>query len=412
MPTLKYLDRTFDCAVAIKGADYIHLLDENNVMTAAFDNITDFSDYTLENGSYTAPTAEGYCKVAVLRDDGTIGAGDHTCADIGTAMTNAQAAGAKAQQALDAANAGYSNQEILTPATASLYGLGEDAVPDDVLGVLGAYKQHWWKRRSVAYYPAYYVTGELGTQTVVTAGSSVNQVFKRGSSVGVTNDGTIELLETTTNASGFTDEASDFSGLKGYYVQHNNGGDVFYIPSDATITSQQNSSSSYSILATGNLITGYAERYEYGEWEYIQASDRNTYPDSGVSGGYEYDYLGVPLENSSVPVKIEVGSYTGSGVYGEGNENTLTFSFVPKIVIIRRQSIVQPTIFINSIKRGYTWTGQCGGGEYTAFWNGRTLSWYGGDSDRWYSNNSSSNNTEASGQLNVAGETYHYVAIG
>lgn len=82
MPTLKYLGETFDCTTAIKGDDYIHLLDENGIMVVAFDAISDFSGFTLENGSYTSPTEDHDCYLAVIRDDGTIGRGGHRCCDV------------------------------------------------------------------------------------------------------------------------------------------------------------------------------------------------------------------------------------------------------------------------------------------------------------------------------------------
>lgn len=82
MPTLKYLDGTYECATAIKGSDYIHLLDESGVMIVAFDEIKDFSKFTLTNGSYTSPTSDHDCFLAVIRDDGTLGRGGHKCSDI------------------------------------------------------------------------------------------------------------------------------------------------------------------------------------------------------------------------------------------------------------------------------------------------------------------------------------------
>lgn len=86
MPTLTYLGETYDCTTAIKGPDYIHLLDANGVLTAAFDRITSFTGFTLANGSYTTPTADQNCYLAVIRDDGTIGKGGHTCATVGNAV--------------------------------------------------------------------------------------------------------------------------------------------------------------------------------------------------------------------------------------------------------------------------------------------------------------------------------------
>ena len=142
MPTLKYLGETFDCTTAIKGDNYIHLLDDNGVMVAAFDAITDFSGFTLENGSYVAPTADHSCRVAVIRDDGTIGVGGHTCEDIGNAVPKTRKVNGKPLSA-DIAITGedidgiYSKDAVLKDQTKALYGLGADAVPDDVFRCLG-----------------------------------------------------------------------------------------------------------------------------------------------------------------------------------------------------------------------------------------------------------------------------------
>lgn len=38
---------------------------------------------------------------------------------------------------------------LLKDATAALFGLGDTAVPDEVLAWLGKYNQYWWKRRAV-----------------------------------------------------------------------------------------------------------------------------------------------------------------------------------------------------------------------------------------------------------------------
>ena len=51
-------------------------------MVATFDKITDFSSFTLENGSYTSPTPDHDCYLTVTRDDGTFGKGNYKCSDI------------------------------------------------------------------------------------------------------------------------------------------------------------------------------------------------------------------------------------------------------------------------------------------------------------------------------------------
>ena len=85
MPTLKYLGDSYSCATAIKGTDYIHLLDETGMMVAAFDEIADFSGFTLENGSYTDPTAAQERLVAVVGDDGAVGRSEQRICDLATA---------------------------------------------------------------------------------------------------------------------------------------------------------------------------------------------------------------------------------------------------------------------------------------------------------------------------------------
>lgn len=48
---------TYSCATAVKCEvnKFIRLYDENGLEIAAFDNINDFSDYTIADGEFTAP---------------------------------------------------------------------------------------------------------------------------------------------------------------------------------------------------------------------------------------------------------------------------------------------------------------------------------------------------------------------
>ena len=72
MPTVTYNDSSYTCTTALKGADYIHLLDGSGKMIAAFDGITDFTGFTITDGSWTTPTALKDSYMAVVRDDGVI----------------------------------------------------------------------------------------------------------------------------------------------------------------------------------------------------------------------------------------------------------------------------------------------------------------------------------------------------
>ena len=82
MATVTYNGESYSCATAIKGDDYIHLLNDAGIMCAAFDGITDFSLFEITDGAWTDPKSHNDCHVAVIREDGTIAAGGHTCRDI------------------------------------------------------------------------------------------------------------------------------------------------------------------------------------------------------------------------------------------------------------------------------------------------------------------------------------------
>ena len=81
MPNVTYGGTTYPCAKALKGPDYIHLLDSDGCMIVAFDGVKDFSGFTIDT-DWTAPTPEGECYLAVIGDDGVIRKGGHRCCDI------------------------------------------------------------------------------------------------------------------------------------------------------------------------------------------------------------------------------------------------------------------------------------------------------------------------------------------
>lgn len=82
MATVNFLGISYPCARALMGNDYIHLLDERGVMVTAFDGVVDFSKFTIVDGEWETPMAEGDCYLAVIKEDGSIGKGTHKCCDI------------------------------------------------------------------------------------------------------------------------------------------------------------------------------------------------------------------------------------------------------------------------------------------------------------------------------------------
>lgn len=108
-------------------------------------------------------------------------------------------------------------------------------------------------------------------------------------------------------------------------------------------------------------------------------------------------------------VKIESGNYTGTGTYGSSNPNSLTFGFVPKIVIVSPTDGIKFSYYGNSVGFRTSFIWQYGntnitiinGSVYTLTLSlsGNTLSWY-------------SNSSLADEQCNAGGVKYYYLAIG
>ena len=101
--------------------------------------------------------------------------------------------------------------------------------------------------------------------------------------------------------------------------------------------------------------------------------------------------------------RIQTGSYVGTGTYGSDNPCSLTFDFVPKLVIIH---LDEPGT--TSANEGYylwgstTFSSYTGNSNYqsTASVSGKTMTWY------------ASREISAETQLNQAPYTYRWCAIG
>ena len=348
---------------------------------------------------------------------------------------------------------------LLKDATAALFGLGASAVPDDVLAELGKYKQYWWRRRTpsgVALIPTEdkYVyqltlTGESRygeSQTTINYSSEVI-IDENTKSISLKNPQQLTMIGGPDRAKAY-ERCVQLKNLAPVYITiedetfysvatpssdntqtSSSNGIVFYLPagiesandkasnassaSEALNTVSKNGYGSVyetyiwggSKLWSGNenavqaRTTSYVESpYSAGDWEYIHSSSRSAYPDSGTSGGYEYEYLGVPLDNAVNGVKIETGNYVGTGTYGEDNQNVLTFDFVPRLVVVTTEP------YCLDLEKGFIWKGEetvgsTGTVGYMKFQvSGKALSWV--------------SLTSAAKQLNVSGTSYYYAAIG
>jgi hypothetical protein len=111
--------------------------------------------------------------------------------------------------------------------------------------------------------------------------------------------------------------------------------------------------------------------------------------------------------------KIQRGSYSGTGTYGSANKNSLTFDFVPDVVIVMsdKGSI---SFFIKDCALGSGFYISAAGNsvstiQQTATWSDKTLYWY---CSGYHAVDGGSYELNASAQLNQKDWKYHYIAIG
>ena len=300
---------------------------------------------------------------------------------------------------------------LLQDAVAQMFGLFNTSVPNDVFNFLGKFNLHWWMANG--YIAPYYTLGESYEAKVGRGGTAYTYSIQYSDSISVNDSGDVSLdnptsIEIETDFSG--QHADKFNQIPtGFFVtspDFRNGSTVYQKSGDAYETYVSKVWYTYlpltSVVGHPAILSGES---------YVYSTERDAYPDDGNVGETYYKYVGVPYENfTHMPVKIEVGSYVGTGTYGQSNPNTLTFPFEPKFIVILRGSGSQSPsynagdpkntpLFMTRGINGVTQTGPT-----AAYWGYNSAEWD-GNNVKWYSNT-------ASTQKNLNDSTYYYVAIG
>lgn len=298
-------------------------------------------------------------------------------------------------------------QNILSNETKALFGLGADAVPDDVLSMLYRAANYAWKRRAAGYVEKRTAAPSGVRFNLAYGTNSVNcsQTVEYSEEIEINSTtGAISLKNPQTLTIPWSGGPSIAEVLKGKYVKntYSSPDDIVFISASATINNNS-SSSAYWVLVeipNSNVFIISSEITAQGDWSIVYAPGRSTYPDNGISNGYEYVFLGNPLDNAISPQKIETGSYVGTGESGSGNPNSLTFSFVPKVVIIG--GTASGTVTMVNASGGATYGGNSSG-YLNLSWDDKTVSWYYSGSDTYGVKQFNSNQGD---------RNYYYLAIG
>lgn len=146
--------------------------------------------------------------------------------------------------------------------------------------------------------------------------------------------------------------------------------------------------------------------YQLPQWQlddFIKMADFNaafSALDSALKANADANTaLSTKLAASKV-CRIQIGSYAGTGVYGQNNPNTIQCGFTPAVLMIYGY-YGYSTLGIQTAFRGMSdW--KISNGTVPITWGDSSVSWY----------NNSSDTNSANNQLNMSGATYYYCILG
>lgn len=296
-------------------------------------------------------------------------------------------------------------KNLLKQQTAALFGLGSDAVPDDMFNLLARCGDLYvWKRTANGEtdYPvspnedAYeeenneqqptYTLGPVKSGSFFFTSGSWNDPIYIGSTPSVSDEGAVSLESIEygnpqynyTGNSGATKLQSEVAGkffsLAVSYFDEFETGKVYFVPSDAQIT-WDGVGTSHTVLSKYQEVIGHP---------YVPATlIIESFGKLGAFGD---------------KARIVTGSYVGTGKYGSSNQNTLNFDGQPCIVYICSGNYVSD--YSNGLAVygcGYMQRGLV---QYdypnTVTWDETSMKWY---------------NSTAARQFNTSGTTYFYAAL-
>lgn len=285
-----------------------------------------------------------------------------------------------------------SKATFLKDATAALFGLGRDAVPDDVFGVLSRFQnglgnEYVWAKYSSTQVPKIVESTTAEKVAMIRRVGVSTFTLQYADSVEMSGDSVVLVNPVT-----ITGNVSEYAGTYasrtvGKYVVSAENGEVYKVLNAAC-----------EYYGDYTAQHGYLVSVEYETVfdlvGYVNSPGPNAYP---INDGYTYTALG-QLGNK---VQVATGSYTGTGTYGSSNKNSLTFDFVPNVIFVQGSTNntggwIMPNAGYGSALYAIN---NCTIYHLNVSVSGTTVSWY---------RNNANNDHD---QLNVSGDTYHYIAF-
>lgn len=183
----------------------------------------------------------------------------------------------------------------------------------------------WWEKFSATGEAAYYSSPITGTYINTYVQNS--PIFTVSETATVDENGNVTLVDPTTITVTTSNVTTIHTSIKGFgYISESTNyltaGTLYYFsPYSAGTTYLQ-----HRVYNTYISITESSSESA----SYVPSISETDYTENTLINGYIYRKKGI-LSNK---ISIQTGNYTGTGVYGSANPNSISFNFAPKLVIL------------------------------------------------------------------------------
>lgn len=310
---------------------------------------------------------------------------------------------------------------LLKDATAALFGLGTDAVPDDALSWISFLNKYYWRRKTFAdKYVVNEIEDEKGVPISYKDDSTARKVYYADSYTFNSEKSTFTLVDyqvvsvrpTQASISSLGDIFENKyvlpEGLSGAFGNLPvNTQFIFHVGSNHSITYPSGSNPWYYYKPAKRLKG--ERQIEDGEWQILSSYNKDEFPKTGLYNEMLYDFLDSPVNRIATNTRIQTGKYVGTGTAGEANKNSLTFDIAPSIIVIYGEwgantavGYTVPVVIVPYVgmdKFGFiSRAGNAAGYvECKCKFEGNSISWWGNN---------------ATNQGNMGDHQYNYIAIG
>ena len=194
---------------------------------------------------------------------------------------------------------------------------------DSLFNLMSSY--YWWEKISAA--------GELKcysspiSETYINTYIQNSPTFTVSETATVDENGNVTLVNPTTITVTTSNVTTIHTSIKGFgYISESTNyltaGTLYYFqPYSAGSTYLQHRVYETYIEITESSAATVA---------YVPSINETDYTENTLINGYIYRKKGI-LSNK---ISIQTGNYTGTGVYGSSNPNSISFNFTPKLVIL------------------------------------------------------------------------------